>query len=422
MIEAWMASDYNVKFRAVHINTLWRKSKHYDIENALRGKRGATELFAGRGEINYEQHGSPQYVIAWENGSAVGIAVKSDGNGGLLERSVSVDFDDDVGIPAEVLDRLFCSMSPKSSYWWVNHKQTYKAELEGGYIWSPKTKSNGHQHQSYTNLTLVNPGDVVISYAGAEIRAIGVVTASCSERPKPVAFGRAGENWSDSGWLVPVEWSVLESPISPKDHLAEFIRSLPNRHSPLQPNGNGNQSCYLASVSADMGELVLKLASASNLAAVERVQELEDQLEADAIEQGIKGDESISQTDREQLVRSRIGQGKFRRVVQEIERACRLTGVADERFLIASHIKPWKDCNHAERLDSHNGLMLTPHVDKLFDRGWISFSDDGQVLISEQAKSVAEVWGLVGAPNVGAFSPKQQAFLKYHREKVFKGA
>jgi predicted restriction endonuclease len=164
------------------------------------------------------------------------------------------------------------------------------------------------------------------------------------------------------------------------------------------------------------------LASASNLAAVERVQELEDQLEADAVEQGIKGDESISQTEREQLVRSRIGQGKFRRVVQAVEKACRLTGVNDERFLIASHIKPWKDCNHAERLDGHNGLMLTPHVDKLFDRGWISFSDDGHVLISGQAKSVAEAWGLAGTPNVGAFSPKQQVFLKYHREKVFKGA
>lgn len=417
-----MASDYNVQFRAVHISTLWRKAKHYNIENALRGKRGATELFAGKGAINYERHGTPQYVIAWENGSAIGIAVKSDGNGGLLERSVSVDFDDDVGVPADVLDKLFRGMSSKSSYWWVNHKQTYKAELDGGYIWSPKTKSNGLQHKSYTNLTLVKRGDVVISYAGAEIRAIGVATEPCSERSKPVAFGRAGENWSDRGWLVPVEWTVLDSPISPKDYLAEFTLRLPNKHSPLQPNGNGNQSCYLASVSADLGGFVLRLASVSSLAAVERVRELEDLLEADLIEQGIKSDESISHTEREQLVRSRIGQGKFRRVVQNIEKACRLTGVSDERFLIASHIKPWRRCSNAERLDGHNGLMLTPHVDKLFDRGWISFSYDGHVLISEQAKAVAEAWGLADAPIAGSFSPKQQAFLKYHREKIFKGA
>ena len=56
-------------------------------------------------------------------------------------------------------------------YWWVNHKQTYKAELEGGYIWSPKENQNGARNQTYINLTLVRPGDGVVSYAGAEIRA-----------------------------------------------------------------------------------------------------------------------------------------------------------------------------------------------------------------------------------------------------------
>lgn len=306
-------------------------------------------------------------------------------------------------------------------FWWVNHKQTYKAELEGGYIWSAKENQNGARNHTYINLTLVSPGDVVISYAGAEVRAIGVATAPSQERPKPEAFGQVGENWSNTGWLVPVEWTVLESPISPKDHLAEITSRLPAKHSPLQLNGS--QSCYLASVSVELGEFVLKLAAGSGAAVVERGRELEDQLKADEVERSIQQDESLPPTECEQLVRSRVGQGRFRLRVQEIERACRLTGVADERFLIASHIKPWKDCTNAERLDGHNGLMLAPHVDKLFDRGWISFSDSGELLVAGNAPvGVMDAWGFSAGLDVGTFSAKQRAYLQHHREKIFRGS
>ena len=70
-----------------------------------------------------------------------------------------------------VVARGAAGQQQEIQYWWVNHKQTYKAELEGGYIWSPKENQNGARNQTYINLTLVRPGDVVVSYAGAEIRA-----------------------------------------------------------------------------------------------------------------------------------------------------------------------------------------------------------------------------------------------------------
>lgn len=309
------------------------------------------------------------------------------------------------------------------SYWWVNHKQTYKEELEGGYIWSPTANQNGARNQTYINLTLVRSGDVVISYAGAEIRAIGVATSSFQDQPKPEVFGRTGQNWSETGWLVPVEWSVLDKPLSPKAHLADIVELLPVKHSPLQANGNGNQSCYLANISPKLGALILQLTRATDAAAIDRVLELEDQLQADGVERSIQQDESLPPTEREQLVRSRVGQGRFRLRVQEIERACRLTGVSDERFLNASHIKPWKDCTNAERLDGHNGLMLAPHVDKLFDRGWISFSDSGELLVAGNAPvGVMDAWGFSAGLDVGTFSAKQRAYLQHHRKKTFRGS
>ena len=80
------------------------------------------------------------------------------------------------------------------------------------------------------------------------------------------------------------------------------------------------------------------------------------------------------------LTKARLGQGLFRQRVAEQEPICRVTGLARQEFLIASHIKPWRDCDHQERLDGANGLLLSPHIDKLFDRHWISFDRDGHLL------------------------------------------
>ena len=313
------------------------------------------------------------------------------------------------------------SIRPICQYWWVNHKQTYRSEIEGGYVWSPKTNSNGARNQTYLNLTLVRPGDIVLSYAGAEIRALGIVTAEHQERPKPEEFGLTGGNWSAEGWLVPVEWVVLDIPISPKAHLAAIAPLLPPKNAPLQRNGNGNQSCYFASVSACLGELVLDLARQDSPVSVDRLLELESRSIEDGQQKAIELDQSISPTEREQLTKARVGQGLFRLRVQSIEKTCRLTGITDARFLVASHIKPWKSGDNNERLDGHNGLMLAPHVDKLFDRGWISFEDNGDVLVEQSAKVVISSWGLSGVTNVGTFTREQQVFLRYHRAHAFKG-
>src|SRR5256885_16576834 len=85
----------------------------------------------------------------------------------------------------------------------------------------------------------------------------------------------------------------------------------------------------------------------------------------------------------------------------QIEKRCRLTGVSDTRLLVASHIKPWKDSTNQERLDGHNGLLLSPHVDRLFDRHLISFTDDGQII-------VVEAW-VVNAMLSGGLDPKMNA-------------
>ena len=126
-----------------------------------------------------------------------------------------------------------------------------------------------------------------------------------------------------------------------------------------------------------------------------------------------------SSTERDALTRARLGQGLFRQRVAELEPACRVTGLARKEFLIASHIKPWRTCDNRERLSGANGLLLSPHVDKLFDRHWISFDSNGQLLCEhEAAQEALRCWGITGANLIRPFSREQNIFLDAHREAL----
>lgn len=80
--------------------------------------------------------------------------------------------------------------------WWVNHKQAYQQETQGGYIWSPKTRQDGVRSHFYDNMARVEPGDVVFSYANAQIQDVGVATSAAVTAAKPSEFGRSGDGWS----------------------------------------------------------------------------------------------------------------------------------------------------------------------------------------------------------------------------------
>ena len=81
-------------------------------------------------------------------------------------------------------------------FWWVNHKQTVKQELEGGYLWSPRTEKNGKRSQFYDNMRRAQPGDFVLSFANAAVGAVGIVTAFAVPCLKPEELHRAGAGWN----------------------------------------------------------------------------------------------------------------------------------------------------------------------------------------------------------------------------------
>jgi len=305
-------------------------------------------------------------------------------------------------------------------YWWVNHKQTYKHEVRGGFLWSPKVRKDGAPHHFYENMTKVSAGDIVISYADTLVKAIGTATGVAQQSEKP-DFGRAGDGWGTDGWLVPVEFVEVSAPVRPKDFFTELQPLLPEKYSPLDRNGGGNQSAYLSEVSSDAAALILRKLNLS-LEQVSRSDEtILDDIASDKVQETIAGRTDIGATAIQQLTQARRGQGVFKSNVRLNERGCRVTGVTDPSLLIASHIKPWKDSNDFEKLDGANGLLLAPHIDRLFDKGLISFSDNGDLLIATRLdKNVLAAWGIAENINVGCFSEKQAGYLSYHREFRFK--
>jgi putative restriction endonuclease len=307
------------------------------------------------------------------------------------------------------------------AFWWVNHKQTYRQETDGGYVWSPKANANGARNVSYDNLTRCKQGDVVFSYAYGRISQIGLVETAAVTAARPPEFGAVGEYWGPEGWLVRVNWQPLRKPLVPQTFFELLQPLLPERHSPISTNtGRGNQGVYLASLSEALGQLVLTLIEEHADPAV-RVHLVVLAEEGDAAAALLDDMEQLrdvpSSTERDALTKARLGQGLFRHRVSDLEPACRVTGLRRREFLVASHIKPWRDCDNHERLSGANGLLLSPHVDKLFDRHWISFDSGGELICDhDAAREALRCWGIEGANLIRPFSRDQEVFLSAHRE------
>lgn len=331
-------------------------------------------------------------------------------------------------------------------YWWVNHKQTFRQEIDGTYLWSPKRKANGARNTFYDNMRAAAPGDLVLSYADGLIRHVGRVAEFAFTAPKPEEFGATGGHWSAVGWLLPVYWVRLAAAVRPRDMIATLGPLLPEKYSPIQPaTGHGLQSVYLAEIPQAVFDTVVAAGTTVGSAAYDAgvlqrgggnslswravVEEMED-----AVEKRVAADATLDDTTRRTVIQARRGQGRFRENVHAVERACRLTGITNPTLLIASHIKPWRLCETSpERLDGMNGLMLTPDADLLFDRGFVTFHDDGRPEVSKRfdrrdlmrlglGGAAPEAFGLWDAqtPYVASgLRPAQCAYMDYHRREVF---
>jgi len=119
-------------------------------------------------------------------------------------------------------------------------------------------------------------------------------------------------------------------------------------------------------------------------------------------------------------IETRLGQGKYRKRLIEIWRGCAVTKFDRIDLLVASHIKPWNVSNNNERIDPFNGLLLSPNLDKLFDRGYISFENDGLIVISSLLTE-SDMIKLNITKEMYLYKVDENSipYLEFHRSNIF---
>ena len=300
-------------------------------------------------------------------------------------------------------------------YWWVNHKQTFKHEIAGSFLWSPKFKSNGDRNYFYDTMADAEVGDIVLSYANGKVSYFGVVVEEASTAQKPSEFGAAGDVWDNDGWFLPISWQKISPSIQPKLIWDEIQHLFPQKYSPLNGQGGGNQGCYLAEISEQIFLTLMQYSLEKNPILFSTIQK-NLATTSSALRRQV--------TEVRRTVNQRIGQLQFRNEVIKLEGACPITGVASPAFLRASHIKPWRVCETAEeRLDPYNGLALAPHIDQLFDQGYITFDLNGSLILSDECPPMIPIqWRFEEkiSQSLIEVSSKRRKYINYHNRYVFK--
>lgn len=222
------------------------------------------------------------------------------------------------------------------------------------------------------------------------------------------------ETASSNAFLVPPSQRKFPVPFAPKDG-----KGYPG-HSNVW-YGDSPRRGVRTFVEKLRGYLHREVCKFPSMAATTVVAEIvKDDQEMRELERIVE-DREIDQTTRWQLVRARVGQGEFRKRLERIETACRVTGIDQRDMLRASHIKPWCRSKDAEKLDGENGFLLTPHMDHLFDKGFMTFATNRALVVSNRLpKSIVKDWNLRGVCRGRPFTDKQEKYLRYHRRYIFK--
>jgi putative restriction endonuclease len=310
---------------------------------------------------------------------------------------------------------------PDSQYWWVNQSKVVSRGLMGDYLWTARDKRGGPTDAAQ-NMLRVHTGDLIFAFSDGAVRGVGIALREAMEAARPHELGPTSRSTASvQGWYLPVRFFELALPLHPRAHIHVLKAVLPQTQSPLRSSGARNPAVYLSAVSHAMANALRQLL-AQQLEDVEAqiksaaVSELAD----DWVETSIVRRSDLNVEEKQQLIRARRGLGVFRRSLEKIESACRLTGLLDRRHLRACHIKPWSVSDDQEKIDGCNGLLLSPHIEHLFARGYISFSDEGDLLASRYLNpAILSSWNLRMPMKVGLFQPRQRLYLDYHRREVF---
>jgi putative restriction endonuclease len=292
------------------------------------------------------------------------------------------------------------------AFYWVNVGTSFKEVETYSFLWAPAYTLNKNNtkivNAGWKHVPNVKEGDIVFCYTQGRLIYCGKAKADAYAAPRP--SNRSFKEWVSEGFKVEIDLQVLTVPIQTEDFSADFVALYNHKTKPKLFASNGVPSQqYMVSMPDSAGVFLLDLIDDFNFS-----------LDTETDNQ-TTSTKSVKKTTQETLVKARVGQGKFRKEVLDLwDAKCPITNTAIVPLLVASHIQPWQLSSDAERLDPYNGLPLSPNIDKLFDKGLISFNDVGE-LIYRGDFDVQELRNL-GVPENAQLNKVYDKNLKYLRE------
>lgn len=306
------------------------------------------------------------------------------------------------------------------NFYWVNIGQSYEEVLKNKFLWAPVlgetpideddpargTRTRTYRH--WDNVGHVKAGDIIFCNVDRNIRFVAVAREDAFPAPRPLT--RTFSHWNSLGNQVGIDIFPLPSPMSIGGYICQTFQTRYNSGSQpavIMSNGNVFQG-YMASIPDAAGIELLSLADEVEVFVVEASNRIH--------RPGIPARKAVGATTKQALRESRIGQGFFRKELIKMWSVCPVSGVRNLDLLMASHTKPWAKSDDVERLDPFNGFLFAPHVDRLFDKGLISFGNDGKIIVSKILSisdcNALNIHRAISIPIVD----KHRPYLKAHRE------
>lgn len=289
-------------------------------------------------------------------------------------------------------------------YFLVFQGTTYEEEKELSCLWAPKFGKSGQEVHHHKRLVEVKINDRIIHLVNRKIVAISTAKSKAYDAEAPWKQDDT-RPWLKNGRKIDVEMIELSEPIL-IDNIFQKIRSyLPEKYSPFDRNGSGNQG-YFYEINSKIFNTILNTDFTNDFYDLDILNSPESESTKDIFRLN---------------VRSSTWQNYFKNQLFKLwGSSCLVTDIKNENLLIGAHIKPWAKSSDEEKIDPYNGLLLSPNADKLFEIGLISFQDNGSMMIYDKINlSELKKLGIENKIKID-FKEKNLIYLKYHRENKFK--
>ncbi|CAI0892600.1 Uncharacterised protein [Serratia fonticola] len=290
------------------------------------------------------------------------------------------------------------------SFFWVNIGSSYKEVKEQNFLWAPQygMNKNGQKfsNASWEAVKGVKAGDVIFCNKDREI--VYVATAMADAEPAPRPLSRSFDKWEREGTRVDVELTVFEHPIDVSQFSEIFMSSYneSSRPSVFAENGSCTQT-YMCEIPEVAAKMIASFIS--------------ENVSIDFNKETAMVKEATGST-KETIIQARVGHGPYRdKLFKKWGGKCAVTGIALESMLTASHIVSWSISNDKEKVDPYNGLPLIPNLDRLFDRGMISFDDNGHLLHKKEFAGLLRDLKIPLDSKIDGLFGENKKYLKRHR-------